>query len=143
MKWKAYKCKKCGNVFAMSGRDFPGGITCWECGGEDSAERYEKGDLKENMLISLYNFKKGLGAFFVRFWRFFKEWFVYLLAIVGVLLFAYFFIYSVFSFSRHECDRIHNLTGYETDWDIYGGCYVKKDGEWIRYDKYMNVNITK
>lgn len=127
----------------MSGRNFPARINCWECGSPDSAERYEKGDLKENVKNFLYKLKKVPDAAFGRVWRFFKEWNVYLLAIVGVLLFACFFIYSVFYFSRHECDRLHNLTGYDTDWNIFGGCFVKKDGEWISYDKYMNVNITK
>ena len=142
MKWKAYKCKKCGNVFSMSGKMFLR-TTCWECGCEDGAERYEKGDLKENVKYILYKLKKVPAAAFGRVWRWIKEWGYLPLILAGLVLLGCFWTYTVFSFSKHECDRLHDLTGYETDWNIYGGCYVKKGGEWINYDKYMNVNLTK
>lgn len=63
--------------------------------------------------------------------------------IVGILMFVFGLMYSVVSFNKHSCDRIHELTGYETNFDFYGGCFIKKNGEWLSYDKYMNVNIIK
>ena len=76
-------------------------------------------------------------------WKWIKEWDYLPLILAGLVLLGFFWIYAVISFNKNECDRIHNLTGYETDWDFCGGCYVKKEGEWISYDKYMNVNLTK
>lgn len=48
-------------------------------------------------------------------------------------------MYSVYWFNEKECDRVHDL-GYETDFDFYGGCYVKVNGHWIPFEIH-GVNV--
>lgn len=48
-------------------------------------------------------------------------------------------IYLDYWYNENECDRVHNL-GHETDFDFFGGCYVKVNGQWMPFKiKGMNV----
>lgn len=48
-------------------------------------------------------------------------------------------VYSVYLFNKNKCDRVHEL-GYETDFNFYGGCYVKVNGHWIPFEIH-GVNV--
>lgn len=68
-----------------------------------------------------------------------KQIFLPAIVIIGGLLFCVGFIYSVYCFNKNECNRVHNL-GYETDFDFYGGCYVKVNGQWMPFE-IQGVNV--
>lgn len=59
--------------------------------------------------------------------------------ILLVILLSFGIPYIVYSFNKNECERVHNL-GYETDFDFYGGCYVKVNGQWMPF-KIQGVNV--
>lgn len=68
-----------------------------------------------------------------------KKFFLHAILVIGGLLICGGTMYSVYWFNKNECDRVHNL-GYETDFDFFGGCYVKVNGQWMPF-KIQGVNV--
>ena len=103
--------------------------------------------MKRNRIGGLYCLFWEFVNFIFRIFRnirdFIKDFWWIFVIVVGILMFVFGLMYSVVSFNKHSCDRIHELTGYETNFDFYGGCFIKKNREWLSYDKYMNVNVIK
>lgn len=68
-----------------------------------------------------------------------KQIFWHAVLVIGGLLLCGGIMYSVYWFNKNECDRVHNL-GHETDFDFFGGCYVKVNGQWMPF-KIHGVNV--
>lgn len=68
-----------------------------------------------------------------------KQIFWHAVLVIGGLLLCGGIMYSVYWFNKNECDRVHNL-GNETDFDFFGGCYVKVNGQWMPF-KIHGVNV--
>lgn len=68
-----------------------------------------------------------------------KKFFYHADLIIVILCACFGIVYLDYWFNKNECDRVHNM-GYETDFDFYGGCYVKVNGHWIPF-KIHGVNV--
>ena len=49
-------------------------------------------------------------------------------------------VYSEYKFNKRECERLQSL-GNETDFSLYGGCFVRKGKEWVPFHQINNVNF--
>lgn len=140
--FKCYKCSKCGKRFFFPFFCLPKPEKyeiCCSCGEKVFMKRDRIGDIYK-LFIQFINFVLRIFRNILDFIK--KNWWFFAI-IVGIFCFVFGLMYSVVSFNKHSCDRIHELTGYETNFDFYGGCYVNKNGEWVSYEKYQNINILK
>ena len=127
----SFKCKNCGLVtYApnLSGDYIDG---CYNCNGKEFKRRY----LTDFLRLLKYLFTNAFKWVIDKIGDFFRP---AVSIIVGLCLCGG-IIYCVYLFNKNECDRVHNL-GYETDFDFYGGCYVKVNGHWIPF-KIHGVNV--
>lgn len=123
----SFKCKKCGLVtYApnLSGDYIDG---CYNCNSKEFKRRY------------LADFFRLLKDLFTNVFEWAKDKFWLAVLVIGGLCLWGGIMYCVYSFNKNECDRVHNL-GYETDFDFYGGCYVKVNGHWIPFE-IQGVNV--
>lgn len=68
-----------------------------------------------------------------------EEFFLPAVIIIVILCACFGIVYLDYWFNKSECVRVHNL-GYETDFDFFGGCYVKVNGQWMPF-KIQGVNV--
>lgn len=127
----SFKCKNCGLVVyspKLSGDYID---KCIECECKEFKRRY----LADFFRRFIYPFILAIE------WAIDKIERIFLPAVIilGVLCFCGGIMYSVYSFNKNECNRVHNL-GYETDFDFYGGCFVKVNGRWMPF-KIRGVNV--
>ena len=136
--FKCYKCSKCGKRVFFPFYCLPKPQKyeiCCCCGEKVFMKRDRMGDIY-SLFIQFINFVLRIFRNILDFWWIFA-------IIIGIFWFVFGLMYSVVSFNKHSCDRIHEITGYEINFDFYGGCFIKKNGEWFSYDKYMKVDVIK
>ena len=123
----SFKCQKCGLVLyapKLSGDYID---ECYNCDSKEFKRRY------------LVDFLRLLKHLFAMAIDKIKQFFWPAVLIIGGLCLWGGIMYSVYWFNKNECDRVHNL-GYETDFDFFGGCYVKVNGHWIPFE-IQGVNV--
>lgn len=131
----SFKCKNCGLVVyspKLSGDYLD---ECLDCKGKEFKRRYLADFFRPFKYLFIDTFEWVIDKIKRFFWP--------AVLVLGVLCFALCFAggvtYSVYSYKKNECKRVHNL-GYETDFDFYGGCYVKVSGQWMQL-KNLRVNV--
>ena len=123
----SFKCKKCGLVLyapKLSGDYID---ECYSCNCKEFKRRY------------LADFLRLLKYLFTNVFKWAKDKIEKFWPVVLIIAICIGFGYSIYWFNKNECDRVHNL-GYETDFDFFGGCYVKVNGHWIPF-KIQGVNV--
>ena len=123
----SFKCKKCGFVLYAPNLNGDYSDECYNCNSKEFKRRY----LADFLRPFIYLFKWVIDKI--------KRIFFSAVLIIGVLCLWFGIIYSVCWFNKNECDRVHNL-GYDTDFDFFGGCYVKVNGQWMPF-KIQGVNV--
>jgi hypothetical protein len=48
-------------------------------------------------------------------------------------------MFGTLLFNRAACNNLEAVTGNDTEWRIAGGCFVELDGEFIPYDRWVNI----
>ena len=127
----SFKCKDCGLVVyspKLSGDYLD---ECCNCKSKEFKRRY----LADFFRPFIYRFIKAIELVIDKIKQIFWPCVIVLL----VLLLIFGIPYISYSFNKNECKRIHNL-GYETDFDFFGGCYVKVNGRWMPF-KIQGVNV--
>lgn len=127
----SFKCKKCGLVLyspTLSGDYID---ECINCNSKDFKRRYLADFLR--LLKNLFTnaFKWAIDKIKKVFWP------AVLFIVIALLCLS--IPYSCYWFNKNECDRVHGL-GYDTDFDFFGGCYVKVNGHWIPFEIH-GVNV--
>lgn len=126
----SFKCQKCGLVLyapKLSGDYID---ECYNCDSKEFKRRY----LVDFLRLLKYLFTNALKWAIDKIHQFWPA-----ILVIGVLCLWGGIMYSIYWFNNNECDRVHNL-GYETDFDFFGGCYVKVNGHWIPF-KIHGVNV--
>lgn len=127
----SFKCKKCGLVVYSPRLSGDYTDECDKCESKEFKRRY----LADFLRLLKYLFTNATEWIIDKIKQFFLP-----AAIILLVLFLFFGIpYIAYSFNKNECTRVHNL-GYETDFDFYGGCYVKVNGRWMPFEN-MRVNV--
>lgn len=123
----SFKCKKCGLVVyypKLSGDYID---ECDHCESKEFKRRYFADFLRP----FIYLFKLAIDKII--------QIFLPAVIVICILLFFGSIVYIPYWFNKNECVRVHNL-GYETDFDFFGGCYVKVNGHWIPFEIH-GVNV--
>lgn len=74
----------------------------------------------------------------------FKE-FVVLMGslILGILLFSLFTFTGISYYEQWQCNTFSSLSGKESKYVFYDTCYVKHNGQYMRYSEYEKRAIAK
>lgn len=139
----SWKCKNCGEVYYTG--SIPSNLKdglgyCFNCNKEGLSVRRKKVDFLRKIFNPFFSFCSAPSSFVHGVIQWFKKWWWIFAIVFGILFITIGGSYSVYCFDQNECKRL-NLLGYETDFDFYGGCFIKKDGEWIPFNKYTNLKI--
>lgn len=46
-------------------------------------------------------------------------------------------------FGKHACSNYERITGVDSQWVSFDECYIKHDGEWVRYGAYEQMIIAE
>ena len=60
--------------------------------------------------------------------------------VLGLMLLA---VFVSDSWARYTCANFENVTGKNTRYVAFDVCYIKHDGEWMRYPDYQKTLIAR
>lgn len=135
----SWKCKECGQVYYTGSipTNLKNGLGyCFNCKRECFSVRRKKVDFLRKIFNPFFSFCSFVYGVIQRLKKFWPIFVIVFASIFGTIC----IVYSAYCFNKNECRRINRL-GYETDFDFYGGCFIKKDGEWISFKEYKNIKI--
>ena len=127
----SFKCKKCGFVLYAPNLNGDYSDECFNCNSKEFKRRYLADFLRLFKYLFTNAFEWAIDKIRQIFWP--------AVLFIGVLCLGGGIMYSIYWFNENECDRVHNL-GYDTDFDFFGGCYVKVNGQWMPF-KFQGVNV--
>ena len=51
-------------------------------------------------------------------------------------------VFSQNAYGRYQCEQYARVTGRATHYVNFDGCYVQRDGKWMRWDEYKLAYAT-
>ena len=60
--------------------------------------------------------------------------------IIGTFITILAFYYSFVWLPRFQCEQKVEMSGYECMWELFKGCQVHVNGQWIPYEKWRVID---